>query len=314
MLLSKLIAYLNHLDSMDPSSARDEVRACLLPQVHTIQNHDIKFSNLAQQLEGSYNKVQSGIDQFVEIVDQVRQQLRDLVGDQEPSYFANSYKLYQSMMEQDSCDYILQRQLSLTESSKKFLDGRIKRYGDWHHCGMILRPGLEQYINSLVALDPLYIVDTDRALLTPAMSRFNPIYQQRLRPYVIQESLDNTMLDVFPDEQFAFILAFNYFNYKPLELTRRLLLELYGKLRSGGVVAFTFNDCDRSGAIDLVERNFMCYTPGRLLLSAAETMGYQIHEIYRIDAACTWVELMRPGTLTSLRGGQSLAKIIAKSK
>jgi hypothetical protein len=36
--------------------------------------------------------------------------------------------------------------------------------------------------------------------------------------------------------------------------------------------------------------------------------------MFHLDGASTWIEVVKPGELTSLRGGQSLAKIVAKPK
>jgi len=314
MKLSKLVAHLNNLDSMQSLSMQEHVRLALLPQVHVIKNHEIKFPDLFQQLEQDYENIQTHIDLFSQRIQQIKQEIKTLVEQQEHHYFAESYKLYEAMMEQDSNEYILQRRPALSEESRNFIDGRIRRHGDWHHCGMILRPGQEDFLTSLVALDPLYVVDVDHELMEPFVNSFNPVYRTRLRTYAVQESIDANMFDQIPNNQFAFVLAYNYFNYKPLELIRRILQEIYAKLKPGGTLAFTFNDCDRYGAVELVERSFMCYTPGRLLLSAAEAMGYEIKQTFIIDSACTWVEISKPGTLTSLRGGQSLAKLVAKSK
>jgi predicted methyltransferase len=104
--------------------------------------------------------------------------------------------------------------------------------------------------------------------------------------------------------------VYNFFNYKPLEIVNQYLTEIYQKLKPGGVVAFTFNDCDHSGAAALAERNFMCYTPGRLVLAHAQTLGFQVRQRYRMNSSTTWIELQRLGQLTSLRGGQSLAKVV----
>ena len=177
----------------------------------------------------------------------------------------------------------------------------------------MIRPGKEDWIQNLVACDPLYLVDLEMDLLEPVMSRFNPDYQRRLRPYLIRDDSDK-ILGSIPDGQIGFCLVYYFFNFKPFEVVRSYLEEIHQKLKPGGSLAFTFNNCDRSGAIELVEKNFMCYTPGKLLLTMCESLGYQVRHTYQLDNASTWVELTKPGTLTSLRGGQSLARIVAKSK
>ena len=117
-----------------------------------------------------------------------------------------------------------------------------------------------------------------------------------------------------PDGQIGFCLVYYFFNFMPFELVRQYLEEIYRKLKAGGCVACTFNNCDRSGGVELVERNYMCYTPGGLMMTMCESIGFDISHTYQLDSACTWIELRKPGELTSLRGGQSLARIVAKSK
>ena len=187
------------------------------------------------------------------------------------------------------------------------------RHADWHYPAMILRPGLESWIQDLVALDPLYLVDTRASLLEPCLATFPPEYRNRLRSYVVPDTDQDLRLHQLPQGQMSLVLAYNYFHYKPLEVIRRLLAEIYDCLRPGGTVMFTFNDCDRAGAVELAERNYMCYTPGRLILASAELQGYEVMHTYTMDAAATWVELRRPGVLHNLRGGQTLAKIVAKA-
>jgi hypothetical protein len=51
-----------------------------------------------------------------------------------------------------------------------------------------------------------------------------------------------------------------------------------------------------------------------LILNTAKNIGFQLVHQHSLDSAMTWIELQRPGQLTSLRGGQSLARIVAKSK
>ena len=83
-------------------------------------------------------------------------------------------------------------------------------------------------------------------------------------------------------------------------------------LRTGGTFFFNFNDCDQQGGVALTEHYFSCYTPGRLIYEYAEQVGYEIVHQETIDAASTWVELKKPGQLTSIRGGQCLAGIFKK--
>jgi hypothetical protein len=73
----------------------------------------------------------------------------------------------------------------------------------------------------------------------------------------------------------------------------------------------TYNNCDRSHGVGLAERNWMLYTPKRLILEHAATLGYELVADCNGQGDLSWLEFKRSGDIDSLRGGQTLAKIIA---
>ena len=74
----------------------------------------------------------------------------------------------------------------------------------------------------------------------------------------------------------------------------------------------TYNDCDYWQAVTLVEQNFCSYTPGHMVQEIIRQIGYEFLHTIAINPANTWVELKKPGELTSSRGGQLLATPNAK--
>jgi SAM-dependent methyltransferase len=158
----------------------------------------------------------------------------------------------------------------------------------------------------------LYLVDESHDLLQPAVSQFNEQYQQRLRTYAINERSGEEILGGLPNGQFGLVLAYNFFNFRPFEVIRTYLAEIYQKLRPGGMLAMTFNDCDKTKGVMLVEQHFCCYTPGYLVRELAQSLGFQVAFSWSDQGPTTWVELQKPGNFVSLRGGQALAKIIPK--
>jgi hypothetical protein len=53
----------------------------------------------------------------------------------------------------------------------------------------------------------------------------------------------------------------------------------------------------------------MCFTPSSLITPLVQTLGFVIHQTCEVDAACTWYEVQKPGEFTTLRGGQTLARV-----
>jgi len=310
MKLSTLVAYRNKLMSMTPIDTAPLVHDKLAPILHEVKVNEFQAPDITEQLEKDYFKILDTIGEFKSTVERVKESIDSTISHLEREYYQESKSLYHDMMMYDSVEHILNRVPSLTDSAKSFLSARIQMHGDWRHAGMIIRPGREEWITMLVGCDPLYLVDTNLGLMEPAVLRFNDQYQRRLRTYEVNETANDSPLSELPAEQFAFCLAYNFFNFKPIFVIKSYLTDLFQRMKPGGTVAFTFNDCDRPGGVDLAERHFMFYTPGREIIQHLNDVGFQITQRYFVDAACTWLEVKKPGTLTSLRGGQSLARIV----
>jgi SAM-dependent methyltransferase len=312
MKLSELIAYQNQLDAMSVDPIRQAADSEIEKITYLVKNQNIQILDFTKQLQLKHQSIQQAFLDMNLDLQQLKLQLKQLIETTEKPWFAESYKLYEQGMIHETTEYILNRRPNISAETEQFYRTRVVRYNGWKHPAMIIRPGSETYINELLGTDPLYLVDESHELLVPAMNLFNETYQQRLRPYIINERQDQDILGKLPDGQFGFVLAYNFFNFRPFEVFKRYLVEIFQKLRPGGVLAMTFNDCDRAKGVMLVEQHFCCYTPGYLVRELAQRLGYEIVFSWTDDGPSTWLELKKPGEFTSLRGGQALAKIISK--
>jgi hypothetical protein len=264
-------------------------------------------------LQDNFLSIRSGIDQFSETLNELKNHLRNAIVCAESEYLQNSIRLYQSEMIHEQPEYILNRRLAVHGEDLEYISSRLKSLGDWQYPGMCIRPGLEDFVKIMVPLDPLYLVDQEYELLKPAVSEFDPLYQRRVRQYTINDYRSSPILEKLPDNQFAVIFAYNFFNYKPLMVVERYLRELYNKLRPGGTVIMTYNNCDHAHGVRLAEQNFMMYTPLRLLQPIVDSIGYVAVSNRHCDGDFDLLEMSKPGELSTIRGGQTLAKIIADS-
>jgi hypothetical protein len=313
MKLSELINYRNELQKLNLHSMEKTVEDELKKVLFLTDRHPITNGNLNSQLHSQEQTVYASIGEFKNYMNLLSQELDQLIHELEQPYFVESYRLYDQEMNNETVEDIKNRTTNLSESAVDFLQNRISRYVGWQHSAMIIRPGFESYINDMVSCDPLYLIDLKHELLQPSIIQYNELYQQRLRNYVVTEKNQDQILNRLPDSQYGVVLAYNYFNFRPFEVIRQWLTEILQKLKPGGTLLMTFNDCDRDKAVMLVERRYCCYTPGKLLIQLAETLGYEVLFQWHDNGPSTWLELKRPGTLATLRGGQTLAKILPKS-
>lgn len=315
MKLSEIVAYLNLLNSLDVQVEAEDSTRRLAAVLHTVVNHAVQVDTCRQDLKCNFDAVKLGLDNFKCTLDRIKQRLTQMLYEQEPAYLTNSYRLFDQEMRHDSIQHILNRKLysrrGIDNTSDIALSFRLKNLTAWNYSGMIIGPGAETFIEDMVSLDPLYVVDTHQELIDPSVRRFDPGYQRRLRQYVVNDRGHGPILNDLPNDQFSVIFAYNYFNYRPIEIIRRYIQEIATKLRPGGSFIMTYNNCDQEHGVALAEQHCMCYTPGRLVCDAAEAAGIDLVSKHDGPGDVSWIEFVRPGKLESLRGGQSLAKIIA---
>ena len=314
MKLSELVAYRNQLNRLHINEAKSKTDFDLNVIEHLIKSKTFDPNNVVGQLENTHQQIQHSIDEFVRLVEQAKQEVAQEIGLKEQFWLEETFKLYNEAMVNDSDEHILNRRPSITSEHDTIIRARIKNFSNSLHPGMIIRPGLETFIQDMVSFDPLYLVDQSESMLWPSTFEFPEQYRRRLRPYVVNErDLSQPILQNLPDGQFAICLAYNFFNFKPMPVIQRWLEEIFVKLKPGGRLMMTFNDCDNEKAVRLAEQYYACYTPGRLVKHIAEQIGYEIYFIWNDNVPTTWLELQKPGTLSTLRGGQALAKVVHKT-
>jgi hypothetical protein len=310
MKLSQVVAYLNMLDSTDMDPSYGNITDKLDNILHAVKNRDLHYHSATSDLDEKLAGVKHSIGKFDQSLHALKQQLQNDVDQLSPEYYAESWKRYEQEMCFETVEHLINRKLTIEFDDHERLRNTIKNYTDWRLPGMVLGARRETFIEDMVPMDPLYLVDHDRELINVAMSPFTQEYQRRLRPYVINDWKDTEIFTALPSNQFGLVFAYNYFNWKPIEMIEKFLTEIYQKLRPGGALVFTYNECDNWYGVGAVENAWMCYTPGSRIQTIARNLGYKIIEQCTGAGDIAWFEMHKPGEVRSLRGGQVLAKVI----
>ena len=309
MKLSDIVRYKNLLDSLSSRPESQNLLNKILSIVHVVKSSSVQVPEAMDQLIQEYEKISQTVDGFEQQFQQLKQSVQNLIEQQEPEYFSNSMDLYNTGYRNDSPEHIKNRVTQVDAATSNMIQQRLKLYTSWQHPGMVIRPIHAPYVEDLVACDPMYFVDTSDKLLEPTKSWFNARYQRRLCRYVIEEYSEDPAFINLPTGQFGLIYVFHFFEYRPWPVLQQYLKECFELLRSGGVLAFTYNNCDLANRVGKVEHYSGCYTPGRMVRDYADKLGYDIIFDVDDDSNTSWIELRKPGKFSSIRGGQTLAKI-----
>lgn len=197
------------------------------------------------------------------------------------------------------------RKMHIIDEAATLLVGRIQLYSSWKYPALEIGCRDGEWTKYLVSSDPLYIADDYQEFIDSTMLKFTPEYQARLRRYLIQDYHIHRL----PNNQFSFIFSFNFFNYLSLDSIKQILLQAMNWLRPGGTILFTYNNADLPASAGLSENYFMTYVPKSMLIPLVESIGFEVVLAQDFEPSTSWIELKKPGTLTTVKAHQSLGEI-----
>jgi len=272
-------------------------------------------------IKSEINDFSTSVDQFLSsmqhveyTLDALKLKIKGYRQNLESDALTRSYQIYANRQRDPNKDKWIfgkhnERNMIDDPAVMKFYNDRISFYTSWQYPGVVIRPLLGEHLNAMLASDPLYILDEDPELLQPTKKLFNKKYQGRLQYKIINESSPAYIRNILPNNQIGFMLINEYLNVRPFDLVKEYLKEIYEVLRPGGVALITFNNGDIPQATKNFEAGMYCYTPATLLLPLVELYGFEIIQHVDTSINVSWIEIRKPGTLTSLRGGQALREI-----
>lgn len=312
MKLSGIVSYKNLLDTLSSKPEAEDLNHKITGMIDLVDSSDVQTLALLDQMKSTHQVIQRAHAQFEQQFAQLKQQVQNLIEQHEPEYFQNSFELFDEGYRNDTPENTRDRRMGMDVGTFEIIKKRLKLYTNWQHPGMILRPAHE-HVQDLVACDPMYFVDTSTEMLDLTQPWFTPEYQDRLRRYVIDEYSDQPFFENLPKRCFGLIYSFHFFNFRPWIVFQQYLRECFELLRPGGILVFTYNNCDIANRVEIVEHYCACYTPGRLVKDYVTQLGYEIVHTFDDVSGTSWMELRRPGNYSSIRGGQTLATIYSRS-
>ena len=311
MKLSDIVNYKTSIKNLDKNHVQQVFYKFSKHMTSTLSTQGVDFGDIKHQILEDLDQIQTLFERIDNNLYQFDEKLLDYIKTFETEYYNQGDEIYANTLD-DTPEYILERSknegLFETDDDLKFFISRLKIYSDWRYPGLHIRPLEGKISDCLKAFDPLYFADTQEGLLDKVKNLWNEQYQRRVRYYTINDQDPNPLKNL-PQQQFGFVLATEFFNYKSMQVVQKYLVSIYDLLKPGGTAFFTYNDCDTIEGLRLVEAKFNSYTPGRMIREIAQNIGYEISAEFRRGSRLTWLEIRKPGQLISIRDGQTLGAL-----
>ena len=291
-----------------------------LVEINETANIDIssvrgKYQTLVDQL--SSVALKKAIDAKNSIISDIRGDISKLL---EESFTGHEYEqlCYDNLTTQGGYE---ERIPPLDSDTLEFVTRRISPYSDWKYPGLHFGGRMKELTSIMVASDPLYVVDFLHTQVDATVTQFNDLYQRRICPYVINNTtyryplIDDTLLDL-PQDQFSIILSWNLFIYMTKNVARKYLVNIFSLLRPGGMVMFNFNNCSLFEGCLAASSTILSYLSYDLLKEIAEEIGFEVHystdipTSHELITSLGWIELKKPGKLSTIKAHQVLGRVI----
>jgi phospholipid N-methyltransferase len=318
MRLSDLIRLKNNLKSINLDSVRQqaEVLDGQLSQLFTITMHMSYRDQLDEKIKDC-DMIENALVGIESKIQELLKQIDAEVSEITKDYMARGY-MVNGFYGSNYTDVPTERNdrlLPINDETRSEVVVRLRSYTDWHYPVLEIGPGDGTWTEHLVAGDPLYILERHQEFIDNTLNKFNGVYRNRIRPYLtgMHGRTQEEDMSMLPENQFGFIFSWNVFNYMPLKETIAMLQGSYQCLRPGGVMMFSYNNCDVAQCAEYVEQGFRSWMPSMLLEQTCKDLGFEIIANRSIEETVHWIEIRKPGALTTTKYHQVLGKIINAS-
>ena len=192
---------------------------------------------------------------------------------------------------------------------------RIHRHCSWQYPALQIGCKSKFWTDYMVAADPLYLTNQHTEIMLDVVKHYTPEYQNRLRVYEIPADQLTAKL---PLKQFSFILAWEILNFATYDELLNVLTQAYYLLRPGGVLMFSYNNCDIDTSAHLFEIQSMSFAQQNKLTKDIKKIGFELIAFKNCPTGdplythVSWCELRKFGTLSTVKAHQAMAKILGK--
>jgi predicted RNA-binding protein len=141
MKLSKLVNYRCQLDAMSADSVGQTADKEIEKIIYLTENQNIQIADFAQQLHQRRVDIQKSFDLFEGDLAALKLELKNLIEIAEKPWFAESYRLYDQEMQNETVEDIKNRTVTnISEDTKNFYLARLSKYNSWKHAAIDIRP------------------------------------------------------------------------------------------------------------------------------------------------------------------------------
>jgi len=316
--LRDIVRYRDMVNSIDMDTIRRDINEKLSSVCNDLAINNFDTGKLKDLMLHSHLSVLNNLEDMALDLNTFKEEINKHVKQLAQPYYQKSktiYKEYQMMHPEDRRSRLRDEDIIHNDESRQLLIDTIYSYISNQYATLQISPGYGDITQYILAGTPLYIADDDHLMLEQFQGEFfNEVMRRRTNYYVVNDK-DADPLNALPKAQIGFCIIIDYFNFRTVDIIKKYLQGLYNILRPGGIAIFTFNNCDYPKGIDKVDEMYYCYTTESEMQDVCKKLGFDIIKLVardydELDHGISWLEIKKPGVLSTIRASQGLAQII----
>lgn len=303
----ELLEYNEKLNAIDFIKMSNDYVEQLKVATSDIQSFNFNSTAKTELLEKTTYVQQQSIT-MQRLLSDVRISVQTMIAIEATKYYDNySEEAYNNFLSLDYIEY-KKRTTELSARTESLLKSRIGKYVGWNNPTLQVRPLDGLLTDFIVGGDPLYLVDVNSVFFKEIKTKYTNQYQDRLR--FKETTKGDYKFSALPQNQIGFALCWNMLEFVPAWDITNYLSSIYDVLKPGGIAIISYNNCERPGSFQTAEINYRSFILKTDMVKRVTDLGYEIIATFDEDSTISWIEVKKPGELTSNRAGQTLASII----
>lgn len=316
--LSDLVKYRNELINVTTKLSLDDI---ILEKINLLTCIDEDYKNqtfgLSQQIE-NFKKIIDFNDQIIDNINLLISDINSFIDNTATERF-NSLEINSNLL------------LPTNVELELLIQSRISRYSEFRFPGLQICKHIfdenwlkdlnlqtfstpSDRIRSMLACDPLYLLGKNLTALQEIIAIFPEQYQRRVRIYENK----NQDLSILPQNQFGLILCWDILNYCSLDKIEHYFKDFIKLLRPGGVLFFSYNNCDIEKSAENAEKLLAGWASIRLIKKLISDIGFEIVSFSDhpandfLNTWISWGEIKKPGELKTAKLSQAQGSVMRK--
>lgn len=255
--LSEIFERYEKIKSLDSHLPKEKLLTYIVDFNQQLEN--LKFIEF-QELKSLEKELLSKLDAYLELNLKIQNKLKNTVDSNQKEYLETNKKIWHTNLEKMTFSehLVWEKMWPPSEIEFKHFSNQIKQHVNWQYPGLIFGAKNTDMIKSLIGLEPMYVVERFSEYFNLQKEKFHQDFARKIRFY------DFNNMDTLPQNAIGIIVVYNEFNFLPWNYITYALDPLAKSLKPGGILIFTFNNCDTARGFKEFENWNMTYTNSKM--------------------------------------------------